>query len=399
MRELDEWLKQNLISDCVPEERLNAEILKKAKETQTMKHKTTFRSGVAAAATIAILAVGSISAYAAYRYLTPSQVADRMTEDGALAKAFESKDAILVNETQKSAGYEITLMGIVTGKDLSVVVNDENRSGISNKKSYVVTAIAKEDGTPMPGQMDDDYQTFCVSPLIHGKRFVDVNNGTLSAGAQAFVQDGVQYQLLECDNLEIFADMGVYIGVVESFGQEAQAFAMDRTTGDYTVNKSYDGLKALFVLPLDKSKADDAAAKAYFVQNDARENTQTKTDEESIVTDSKQASEESALANEWVQKLTKLGTLSTEEAQEYIRQHAKTLWQETYTPDADNNIHVQSDAEVADYNIKTLPEKTGVETVLAFSSDGTLAGTFGDTIVKNEDGTYTYTVYCPLNYK
>lgn len=398
MRELDEWLKQNLISDCVPEERLNAEILKKAKETQTMKHKTTFRSGVAAAATIAILAVGSISAYAAYRYLTPSQVADKMTEDGALAKAFESKDAILVNETQKSAGYEITLMGIVTGKDLSVVVNDENRSGISNKKSYVVTAIAKEDGTPMPGQMDDDYQTFCVSPLIHGKRFVDVNNGTLSAGAQAFVQDGVQYQLLECDNLEIFADMGVYIGVVESFGQEAQAFAMDDATGDYTVNKSFDGLKALFVLPLDKSKADAAAAEAYFAQNDAKEDTQTKTDEENA-TDEKQSSEESALANEWMQKLTKFGTLSTEEAQAYIRQYAERLWKETYTPDADGNIHVQSDAEVADYSIKTLPEETGVETVLAFSSDGTLSGTFGDTIVKNADGTYTYTVYCPVNMK
>lgn len=60
----------------------------------------------------------------------------------------------------------------------------------------------------MPGQMDDSYQTFCVSALIHGKSFMDVNNGTLGAGAQAFVQDGVQYQLLECDDLEIFANMG-----------------------------------------------------------------------------------------------------------------------------------------------------------------------------------------------
>ena len=60
---------------------------------------------------------------------------------------------------------------------------------------------------------------------------------------------------------------------------------------------------------------------------------------------------------------------------------------------------MQSDAEVADYSIKTLPEEIGVETVFAFSSDGTLAGTVGDSIVKNEDGTYTYTVYCPVNMK
>ena len=119
-----------------------ASIVKKAKETQNMKHRT-LKSGVAAAAAIGILVVGSASAYAAYRYLTPSQVADQMTEYG----------------------------------------------------------------TPMPGQMDDSYQTFCVSALIHGKSFMDVNNGTLGAGAQA-----------------------------------------------------------LFMLPLDKSKADDKAAEKYFTQ-------------------------------------------------------------------------------------------------------------------------------------
>lgn len=111
---------------------------------------------VAEEAAIGILVVGSASAYAAYRYLTPSQVADQMTEDG----------------------------------------------------------------TPMPGQMDDSYQTFCVSVLIHGK----------------------------------------------SFGQESQAFTLDEKTGDYEVNKAFDGMQALFMLPLDKSKADDKAAEKYFTQ-------------------------------------------------------------------------------------------------------------------------------------
>lgn len=132
-----------------------ASIVKKAKETQNMKHRT-LKSGVAAAAAIEILVVGSASAYAAYRYLTPSQVADQMTEDG----------------------------------------------------------------TPMPGQMDDSYQTFCVSVLIHGK----------------------------------------------SFGQESQACTLDEKTGDYEVNKAFDGMQALFMLPLDKSKADDKAAEKYFTQ-------------------------------------------------------------------------------------------------------------------------------------
>lgn len=356
MKDMDELLKQNLLSDCVPDESLNASILEKAKETQTMKHKT-FRSGAAAAAAIAILAVGSVSAYAAYRYLTPSQVADEITDGGALAKAFESKDAVLVNETQKTAGYDITLMGLVSGKDLMPVAPEDSLDGISKEKTYAVLAIAKEDGSPMPGMQDDDYQIFCASALVKGKSFMDVNNGTLNAGAYAFEQDGVQYQILECDNLEIFANIGVYVGVVESFGQESHAFTMDKETGEYRVNESYDGMKALFTIPLDKSKADDAAAEKFFEEIEA------------------------------------------EDAQEFLKQHAEVYFRETYTLNENEGLCVQTNAGEAEYDKDTLPKEVGVETVSAFSSDGTLAGTFGDSITKNEDGTYTYTVYRPINLK
>ena len=56
MKELDELLKENLLPDCVPEKSLNASIVKMAKETQNMKHRT-LKSGVAAAAAIGILVV------------------------------------------------------------------------------------------------------------------------------------------------------------------------------------------------------------------------------------------------------------------------------------------------------------------------------------------------------
>lgn len=372
MKELDELLKENLLPDCVPEKSLNASIVKKAKETQNMKHRT-LKSGVAAAAAIGILVVGSASAYAAYRYLTPSQVADQMTEDGALAKAFESEDAITINETQKSAGYEITLMGIVTGKDLSVVVNDENRSVISTKKTYAVTAITKEDGTPMPGQMDDSYQTFCVSALIHGKSFMDVNNGTLGAGAQAFVQDGVQYQLLECDDLEIFANMGVYLGVVESFGQESQAFTLDEKTGDYEVNKAFDGMQALFVLPLDKSKADDKVAEKYFAQIEEQK------DEENI-----------AAQNETDEMSGKEQIEKRLDGAKLIESETKTV-----TPDEDGMISISTPDEKLSYSVSDWIYDVGEESIIGESGDGTAEETRIETLTKNEDGTFTYQAYRP----
>ena len=395
MKDMDELLKRNLLPDCVPEERLNASILKTAKETQTMKKKT-FRSGAAAAATVAILAIGSVSGYAAYRYLTPSQVADQMTEDGRLAKAFESKDAITVNETQKTDGYDITLMGLVSGKHLSPVAPEASQEEIDQEKTYAVVAIAREDGKAMPDIMDADYQTFCVSALIHGKNFLDVNNATLNAGVSSFVQDGVQYEILECDNLETFANMGVYMGVVESFGNESQAFTLDEETGDYSINEDFDGMKALFTIPLDKTKADDTAAEMYFAQLEQQEESQI-TEDEDDVADVEATSDEGRLACEWEQKLIGFGTFASEEAQEYIRQHAEIISQETYTANADGGFSVKSDAGAAEYSAEALPEETGVETVFGYSSDGTLAGTACDTITKNTDGTYTYTVYRPVN--
>lgn len=395
MKDMDELLKRNLLPDCVPEECLNASILKTAKEIQTMKKKT-FRSGAAAAAAVAILAIGSVSGYAAYRYLTPSQVADQMTEDGRLAKAFESKDAITVNETQKSDGYDITLMGLVSGKHLSPVAPEASQEEIDQEKTYAVVAIAREDGKAMPDIMDGDYQTFCVSALIHGKNFLDVNNATLNAGVSSFVQDGVQYEILECDNLETFANMGVYMGVVESFGNESQAFTLDEETGDYSINEDFDGMKALFTIPLDKTKADDTAAEMYFAQLEQQEESQI-TEDEDDVADVEATSDEGRLASEWEQKLIGFGTFASEEAQEYIRQHAEIISQETYTANADGGFSVKSDAGAAEYSAEALPEETGVETVFGYSSDGTLAGTACDTITKNTDGTYTYTVYRPVN--
>ena len=409
MKDMDELLKQNLLSDCVPDESLNASILEKAKETQTMKHKT-FRSGVAAAAAIAILAVGSVSAYAAYRYLTPSQVADEIMDGGTLAKAFESKNAVLVNETQKTAGYDITLMGLVSGKDLMPVAPEESLDSISKEKTYAVLAIAKEDGSPMPGMQDDDYQIFCASALVKGKSFMDVNNGTLNAGAHAFEQDGVQYQILECDNLEIFANIGVYVGVVENFGEESHAFTMDKETGEYRVNESYDGVKALFAIPLDKSKADDAAAEKFFQEIEAEDaqdsdsGTDTQdldsgTEAQDEAADAESSSDENELTNQWMNNMVSFKNLLTPDAQEFLKQHAEVYFRETYTLNENEGLDVQTNAGEAEYDKDTLPKEVGVETVSAFSSDGTLAGTFGDSITKNEDGTYTYTVYRPINLK
>lgn len=253
MKDINFLLKTNLRPDCVPDESLNTSVLKRAKEIENMKRKA-FRIRVAAAAVIGILAVGS-TAFAAYHYLTPSQVAEELAVGNSLSKAFESADAVNINETQHTGGYIVSLLGMVSGKNLIPEISDDaNAQDIEKDKTYAVVAIEKENHSPMPVVSDDAYQTFCLSPLIHGKTWMEANNGTLDAGVSSFVQDGIQYELLECDNLEPYGETGVYLGVVSKFGEEPDAFSYDSSTGSYGINPDYKGMNALFELPLDETK-------------------------------------------------------------------------------------------------------------------------------------------------
>jgi len=173
---------------------------------------------------------------------------------------------------------------------------------------------------------------------------------------------------------------------------------MNKKTGDYTVNKDFDGMKALFTIPLDKSKADDAAAEQYFEKIGEKENTKTaekEKNENKAAANAGSKSEES-LTSEWEQKFMKFRTLTSKKAQAYVKKHAEVVVQETCNAGADGSIHVKSDAGESDYNVSTYT-KVGVENVISFSSDGTFAGTYSETITPNEDGTYTYTVYRPVN--
>ena len=252
---LDNFIKEALSEEVAPSPDLNRQILQKAKERIKMKKNNMKK--IVAAACVGLAAVGSVSVYAAYRYLSPSQIAEEVSDNGALAKAFESKDAVLVNETQQTNGYDITFLGLVSGENLDIYVPEDIAMRLNKSHTYAAVAVAKSDG------MEMEYRDFCISPLINGVSFSVANNATLDALLTFFEQDGIMYYLIECDNLEIFANRGVQLGVVDSFGDETDAFVMNEQTGIYEKVAEYEKTNALFELPLDKGKADDAAAEEY----------------------------------------------------------------------------------------------------------------------------------------
>lgn len=253
-KELDQILQEALSPDKEPSEWLNQKILRRAKETNNMNKKLKRRVPAAAFVTAIALSIGSVSVLAAWNYLAPDKVAEIMENEGLMA-AFKSKDAVTINESQTCGDLKVTLLGMVSGKNLSKYVNqlDEN-------KTYVVTAFENTDGTPMDFEKAD----IIVSPLVKGLKPWQFNVFFLGGGAESakVQEEKVVYRITECDSVEMFADKGVYISVSDGV-PSSDAYQFNEKTGEITRNESYKGVNALFNLPIDESKADPKAAEKY----------------------------------------------------------------------------------------------------------------------------------------
>lgn len=258
-KNIDKILRQALSPTAEPSDELNNKILLRAKENENMKLRKKRIFIITAVAVIACAA----TAAAAIRYLAPKEIAQSVS-DNSLARAFESKDAVEVNETQEYGGYRVTFLGVISGSGLSDFTASADGVELEDR-TYAVTAIEKSDGTPMPSASDDNYGevSFLVSPLIKGLNPVHFNAFTMNGGYTDIVKDGILYRLAECDNVEMFADRGAYLCVSTSMTYDINAYNYDEKTGDITRNNNYDGLNALFELPLDKSRADRDEADKY----------------------------------------------------------------------------------------------------------------------------------------
>lgn len=265
MHESEKWdrlLREALASDAEPEEKLNQSMIHRYQESNRMNrgYRKKLSAGVLVAAVMLLM---SVTAYAATQLFSPKQVAERLGEQ-VLAEAFESGDAVEINQSRTSGDYKFTLHGIVSGKGLTALGSSERN--INPDRSYAVLSIARRDGSPMPDTSDPAYGSdpFFVSPLIKGQKPWQVNIFTMNGGHGEFVQDGIAYRLIECDDVEMFADRGVYLAVSSgSSFFEKDAFAYDENTGEISARADYDGAAVLFDLPLDKAKADRGKADAY----------------------------------------------------------------------------------------------------------------------------------------
>lgn len=229
---------------------------KRARELEKECDKMTFgktkKLAVLIAACIALLAV---SVSAAVMLLSPSEVAVEAGQP-LLAEAFQSPDAISINETVESGEFSITMLGLVSGKNLDVL-----NQNLDAAHTYAVLALRCLDGTPLENQTFD-FMSYTMTPLVSGCAPTAVNNWTLNATAQGIAVDGVYYYLLDTESIEMFADRTVYMAFYEGMAPNNDIFTLAED-GSISFTEDFEGVQALFTLPLDPAKADPDAADAF----------------------------------------------------------------------------------------------------------------------------------------
>lgn len=204
-------------------------------------------------------------ALAAWQLLSPAQIAHEL-QDNALEKAFASEEALFINQSVRSGGYRITLLGLVSGAVCSEYVPSDVELG--QDRLYAAVAIENADGSPMPDVSSEEYgeKTFLVTPLIQGQLPWQVNIFTMGGGYGEFVQNGIQYRLVECGDVTAFVDRNVWLAVTDEFSISNGTFLYDEATGNLSENPNARGVNVLFKLPLDTADADKAKAEQLLQQ-------------------------------------------------------------------------------------------------------------------------------------
>lgn len=208
------------------------------------------KKSVKVALVAAIISLFTISALAVSGLLTPSQLAAYFKQDEAQS-AFDNQAEQNASQTVENGGYVFGLEGVATGKELEYLGNN----AVEAEKSYVVITARKADSSEITF---DDSITFV--PLFEGYEPWRVNGFKFDgASVHKTIQNNVLYYLWEFSSFEVFADKTVYLAGFEGIVPNADTFTLN-PDGSIAFSDGYEGVKVMFELELDSSKADPVKA-------------------------------------------------------------------------------------------------------------------------------------------
>lgn len=199
-------------------------------------------------AVIAIIALLSTTAFAVSYYISVKEVSEQAVENTA-AKMFNEDNFDIITVTGDS--YKVGFHGIVSYRELESFEGGE----LEENCSYAVFFISKTDGTSLKLI---NGMPLSFAPVIDDYNPLNVWSVILSASG--LEKDSILYYLFKYENLEIFADKNVSVAVFEGNFPTNDILTLDKN-GKTVYAEGYNGFKAMFSIPMDKSKTNPEKAK------------------------------------------------------------------------------------------------------------------------------------------
>lgn len=170
-----------------------------------------------------------------------------------MGEAINGEEALELNETLEAGEYRFKLYTAATKEALT-------KSGLADEASeegdtYVILAVERLDGTPMPDTSSDEYSeiTLFVSPLIQGLAPWQYNMASMGGSHSTTVKDGVLYRIIACDDIALFADRRIYLCITDTTFYPAEAYDYNETDGTISRNEAYEAKALAYLQRLEES--------------------------------------------------------------------------------------------------------------------------------------------------
>lgn len=239
------------------------------KEMKQMKHKKTWKIVLIAAALLLAL---SVSAGAAYTFFLPQRLKEDINIDSVnLTRVIDTSSdeagAVTVpHKTVQSAGFTVTFEAIAKGSVLRYEMvqnlNSANPMPVSYDKTYAIFTLTRDTGGPV---IYDEAETMNAATIGYGLQLRNYMPNPSSFPLEPYIYEDPETNTLyfACDVTAALplADKELSIAVIGHFVPTLEYLDMDEN-GYLCKAEKWDGLCAIFPLPLDPATADAEAAAA-----------------------------------------------------------------------------------------------------------------------------------------
>lgn len=230
-----------------------------------MKNNKKMSAGKVAVLVFAMICVLCMSAFAAYHFAVPGELEESLGTklvniQPVLSENANSKNSQVVADTARTDGCTIKFEAIADAEAIRPVLTSDSsgkKIEINVQDKFAIFSVRSNDGSSL-----ENKYSFSNNPLGYcvGVPGYSPNNAAFGYNFGDFYDKENNTLIIACliNEAEVFADEKPYIALFSGSAYASVDFLRMDENGQPYFMEDYDGLKAIFELPLDPSLADEA---------------------------------------------------------------------------------------------------------------------------------------------